>query len=174
MNEATKCNPRRSVIVAMAMAGLLAGPCAAAGTRNKLYKCVNLAGVTSIQSVPCPAGSLEAWRRDATPEPALTPVQTAQAEARRLRDQQTVLQLSDIVDKKLRGEPVPAAASAPPAAPAAAPALAASAPVDACQDAQTFAAAVRDKPWLGLTDEQLKRLFGWLGEQCKPAPSPSQ
>src|SRR3990167_2241978 len=127
--------------------------------KNLLYKCVSAAGVTSIQSVACPAGSKEEWRRDATPEPPPTPEQLARAEAKLLRDQQLVRELSEIVEKKLQ-PPAPAPAPAPTAATAAAAAEQAS--VDACQEAQAFAGAVREKAWVGLTDEQTRRLYIWV------------
>lgn len=134
-----------------------------AATKNQLYKCVTTAGVTSIQSVPCPKGSTEEWRRDATPEPPPTPEQAALAEAKILRDQQTVRELSEVVEKKLRPPPPT------PDLPAAATAAAGSeqAAVDACQEAQAFASSLRDKAWLGLTGEQLQRLYTWVAEQCK-------
>jgi len=146
-------------------AALLWAP-AAFAAKNALYKCVDAAGVVSIQSESCPAGSTQAWRRDATPEPAPTPEQTAQAEARRQRDQQTVRELSEVVERKLQ------AASAEPAATAAAPAddaaaRAEKASVDACQTAQAFAGAVREHAWLALTEDQTRRLYLWLAEQCK-------
>ena len=43
---------------------LAAGPAAA----ESLYKCTDKQGAVSIQSEPCPAGSTQAWKRDATPE----------------------------------------------------------------------------------------------------------
>lgn len=141
-------------------------PAAVAG-KNLLYKCVSAAGVTSIQSVACPAGSKEEWRRDATPEPPPTPEQLAQAEAKLLRDQQTVRELSEIVDKKLQPQ-APTPEPAPPAVTAAVAAEQAS--VDACQSAQAFAGEVREKAWLGLTGEQTRRLYTWVAEQCKTPP----
>lgn len=142
---------------------------AAVAAKSLLYKCVSAGGVTSIQSVPCPAGSKEEWRRDATPEPPPTPEQLAQAEAKLLRDQQTVRELSEIVDKKLQ-PPAPAPEPAAPGAAAASSAAAEQASVDACQSAQAFASEVREKAWLGLTDEQTRRLYTWVAEQCKTPP----
>ena len=154
---------------------LLWAPVALAG-KNMLYKCVDAAGVISIQSVACPAGSTEAWKRDATPEPALTPEQKAQVEAKNLRDQQTVREQLEIVDRKLRPlaptpEPVaePAEGVAPPAAGEPAREVGES---DACTAAQTFAGSVRDKDWLGLSEDQVRRLYSWVAEQCKAPPSP--
>ena len=39
--------------------------------------------------------------------------------------------------------------------------------LQACQDAQAFANAAREKDWLGLTEEQIRRLYGWVAAQCK-------
>lgn len=157
-------------------AALLWAPVAFAG-KNLLYKCVDAAGVVSIQSVACPAGWTEAWKRDATPEPALTPEQQAQVEARKLRDEQNVREQLEIVDRKMRPvapEPVaetaaPAPGDAPPAAGEPARDAGES---DACAAAQAFAGSVRDKSWLGLSEEQVRRLYSWVAEQCKAPSSP--
>ena len=153
-----------SVRVLVLCLALLSTPVALAD-KNMLFKCVTAAGVTSIQSDACPAGSIQAWRRAATPEPAPTPEQAAQADAKRLRDQQTVRELSEIVEKKL--QPPPPTPAAPTVATAANPAGTEAAAVDACQAAQSFAGAVREKDWMGLTDDQVRRLYGWVAEQCK-------
>lgn len=137
-------------------------------TKNELFKCVNGAGVVSIQSVPCPAGSVQAWRRDATPEPPPTPQQLAQAQAKQLRDQQAVRELSEQLAKKQPPAMPVMPAPAPTPTPAAAlPTAGETADVLTCQTAQAFAGSVREKEWLGLTDEQTRRLFGWVTEQCK-------
>lgn len=169
---------RLGALSLLALATALSVPAAQAAKNAALYKCVDFAGVTSIQSSPCPAGSLQAWRRDAPAEPAPSPEQQAQAEAKRMRDQQTVRELSDIVDKKLRAAssvgmatPAPAVAAAAPAVTdpnaAATPASTEAAAVAACQKAQAFAASMREQAWLALTEEQVRRLYGWLAEQCK-------
>ena len=155
---------------------LLWTPVAFAASKNLLYKCVDAAGVVSIQSVACPAGSTQAWKRDATPEPAMTPEQRAQLEAKNLRDEQNVREQLEIVDRKMRPvapepvaeTPAPAPGDAPPAAGGTAKDAAAP---DACTEAQTFAGSVRDKQWLGLTEEQVQRLYSWVAEQCKGPPS---
>ena len=164
-----------SVLALAACVALFWAPVALAASKNQLYKCVDAAGVVSIQSVACPAGSTQAWKRDATPEPAMTPEQRAQLEAKTLRDQQTVREQLEIVDRKLRPlapEPVaPTAAPAPAdAPPAAAESAKAAAEPDACADAQTFAGSLRDKQWLGLSEEQVRRLYSWVAEQCKVLP----
>lgn len=163
----------------------LAAPAAdgrVAEARHQLYKCVDAAAVTSIQSSPCPAGSTTVWKRDAPPEVS-TPEGNAQAEARRQRDQQTVRELSQQVERIQKAaeasaappdaSPAPAASAAPTAPTGdAAVAAAAAAPtpnpdLQACRDAQAFADAVREKEWLGLSDDQVRRLFGWVAIQCK-------
>lgn len=159
-------------------ATLLWAPAALAASKNLLYKCVDAAGVVSIQSVACPAGSTQVWKRDATPEPAMTPEQQAQMEAKNLRDQQTVREQLEIVDRKLRPlapEPVAEPAAPAPAPGDASPAAGESAKEavepDACADAQTFAGSLRDKQWLGLSEEQVRRLYSWVAEQCKGTSS---
>ena len=156
-----RCDYRPFALVALA---LLCASVPMTATANELFKCVDAAGVISIQSDPCPRGSTEAWRRSATPEPKPTPEQQAQVEARRQRDQQTVRELSDIVDRKFRGATEPA--PVPISAPSAVGDTLATAPRP-CEAAQTFAASVRDKEWLVLTEEQVRRIYGWVAEQCK-------
>lgn len=156
-------------------AALLWAPVAFAAGKNQLYKCVDAAGVVSIQSVACPAGSTQAWKRDATPEPAMTPEQRAQLEAKNLRDEQNVREQLEIVDRKMRPvapAPVAEAAAAPGDAPPTSgePAKEVVEP-DACAAAQTFAGSVRDKQWLGLSEEQVRRLYSWVAEQCKGTTS---
>jgi hypothetical protein len=36
-----------------------------------------------------------------------------------------------------------------------------------CQLAQNFAASVREKTWIGITDDQMKRIYGWVQDQCR-------
>jgi hypothetical protein len=152
-----------------AIAMLALAPEAFAGKGAMLYKCVSAAGVTSIQSNACPTGSTEAWHRDTTPEPAPTPEQAAQQEAKRLRDQQTVRDLSEQIDRKLQpAAPAPAASASASVSP-----VPASAESDPCRDAQAFADSARAKPWLALSDDQQQRLYTWVGEQCK-APVPGK
>lgn len=149
----------------------LASAQAAAADKAELFKCVDAAGVTSIQSAPCAKGSTQVWRREAAPEPPPTPEQAAQAEARRERDQRTVRELSAEVERKLKpapprdepkSEPAPAPDqdAAPPDAP------------DRCAQAQEFAAQLREKQWLGLSDDQVRRLYGWVATQCQPVVPP--
>lgn len=136
--------------------------------QDNLYKCVDSAGKVSIQSDPCPAGATTAWRRPAPSEPAPSASQQAQAEAKRVRDQQTVRELSVVVDQKLKEATAPRpVVTDVDAAAAAVPAGASPIAIDPCQGAQAFANSVREKSWLGLTDDQLRRLYGWVGEQCK-------
>jgi hypothetical protein len=144
---------------------LLAAP-AAAAEKAELFKCVDAAGVTSIQSAPCAKGSTQVWRRDAAPEAPPTAEQAAQAQARRERDERTVRELSQEVERKLKPAPPRDERAPEPAAPTAddAPAEA----PDRCAQAQEFAAQVREKEWLGLSEDQVRRLYGWVATQCQP------
>ena len=157
-------------------AALLSMPTAFAADKNMLYKCVDATGVVSIQSEPCPKGSTQAWKRDATPEPPLTAEQAAQIEAKTRRDQQTVREQLEIVDRKLQ-PPAPAAVPEPAAKAADEAASVPGEPareavgVDPCEAAQEFAGSVRDKAWLALTEEQTRHLYSWVAEQCKSSPT---
>jgi hypothetical protein len=165
MNQ-TYATPVSRLLAIATIAGLAAALVtsgAQAADKNELFKCVDAAGVVSIQSEPCAKGSTQVWRRDATPEPTPSPEQAAQAEARIRRDQQAVRELSEIVERKLK--PVPEAEldqrrSEPPAT---------RPEPTACEAAQDFAASLQGKPWLELSEAQTRRLYGWVSEQCKPA-----
>lgn len=133
---------------------------------DALYKCVAANGAVSIQSGHCPAATKQVWRRDATPEPALTPEKITANAAHQQQidaDARTLSQLVDAVPE-----------NPPPAAEPIVPQAAASTPEpvkDACDLAKDFALSVREKAWLELTEQQQQRLFGWVAQQCKPAPS---
>jgi hypothetical protein len=153
---------------------VLAAPAAAAG-KAELFKCVDATGITSIQSAPCAKGSTQVWRRDAAPEAAPTPEQAAQAQARRERDERSVRELSQEVERTLKPAPPRAERPPEPAAP-----IAGTEPADVpdrCGQAQEFAAQLRDKEWLALSEDQVRRLYGWVATQCQPSgpdqPPPS-
>lgn len=162
--------PRDAILGALLLAVAL--PVAAAD-KTELFKCVDGAGAISIQSTPCAKGSTQAWRRDATPEPPPTPEQAAQAQAKVERDQRAVRELSQEVERKLK--PVPP--EAPPARPVRSDEdgpepVVLDAP-DRCAQAQEFAAQLREKTWLLLSDDQVRRLYAWVATQCQPVkPEP--
>lgn len=167
LNVAARRIQRIAIAAALATASCLLPASVFAADKSALFKCIDAAGVTSIQSEPCGKGSTQVWRRDATPEPPPTPDQAAQAEAKRLRDQQTVRELSEIVERRSRPalpEPVPDEKPKPEQAK----------PLTACEAAQDFSASLRDKPWLALTDEQMQRILRWVTEQCKATPGASE
>lgn len=173
------------------LALLLAGcafalPAAAADETKVLYKCVDAKGVVSITGRKCAAGSVEAWHRDAQTEPKRTPEQLEAARAQEARDQQKVAELSQEVQRRVAESrlpdppppgPVPgshlAGATNPPEGSQLAPKQVPDAPdptqlrPDNCQAAQNFGTAVREKTWLGLTDDQTRRLFAWVADQCR-------
>ena len=155
---------RSSVRLVFALLIAVGGASVVQAQDNVLYKCVDANGKVSILSNACPAGSTTAWRRAAPTEPAPTPSQQAQAEAKIMRDQQTVRELSAVVDKKLKESTAPLKPSQDLAQVSAAPSPIA---IDPCQVAQAFANSVREKSWIGLTDDQNRRIYGWVAEQCK-------
>jgi hypothetical protein len=160
-------------------AGAFALPSAAAAEETKmLYKCVNAKGVSAIQSKPCPSGSTEAWKRAAEAEPKPSAQDVAAAQAREARNQQQVRELSAEVAKKMREQetptvigPTPATASSTPTPTEERP-LAPQVNYDNCQAAQAFATAVQEKTWIGLTDDQTRRIFGWVADQCRVTTKP--
>lgn len=177
--------------LALAIAGCaLALPLAATAEETKtLYKCVDAKGVVSIQAKACPAGSTQAWRRAAQTEPKQTADEAAVAREREARNQQKVVALTQEVQRGLAAQapapatPLPgshlAGATNPPEGSHMAPTSTTEQPpdptslrIDGCQQAQSFASAVREKTWLGLDDDQTRRLFAWVADQCRVNTKP--
>jgi hypothetical protein len=139
---------------------LLAAPAVSA---QSLYKC-DAKGAITIQSDPCPAGSTEVWRRDATPETSPTQEQLsaraelAQAEADRAAEQARVAEQARLADEARRAAEARArseAAATPPAR------------KSECTLAHEFSEAVDAKPWLQISDAQRTRLRDWVAGQCR-------
>lgn len=132
-----------------------------------LYKCQSASGETSVQSKPCPKGSTQVWRRDASPDPQPTPEQLQQAEARRQQDTQNAKALSVIAGTA----PVEAKPAPPPPPPKPEPVAADdNRPKGPCRRAHEFADAIRaNDSWLEMRDDQLFRLDAWVAEQCRAA-----
>ena len=34
-------------------------------------------------------------------------------------------------------------------------------------------AAVREKTWIGMTDDQMKRVYSWVADQCRVSTAPT-
>ena len=175
--------------LALALAGGMLALASAANAQDTeetkvLYKCVDAKGVVSIQAKKCPAGSTEAWRRDAQTEPKQTAAEAEAARQREARNQQEVRDLSVEVQRKLAGDPPPerssppegshqAGATNPPEGSHRAPIQPPEAPdptslnISGCQQAQSFSSAVREKSWLGLNEDQTRRLYAWVADQCR-------
>lgn len=182
-------NSIQAVLVLLLGACAWSAPGAAAAEETKvLYKCVDATGVVSIQAKPCPKGSTEAWKRAAQTVPKPTQAEIAEQQAREARNREAVVSETAELQRKL-------AAQAAPQPPASAPAgshlagannpkegshmapvapntaedvpLPQSVSVNNCQAAQAFAAGVREKTWIGLTDDQMRRIFGWVSDQCR-------
>ena len=179
--------------LALCIAGcalLLPGRAAAEETKV-LHKCVDAKGVTSIQAAKCAKGTTEVWARDAQTEPRQTAAEAAAAREREARNRQQVVQESAELQRRMAPSNAPVVAPAPPQMPPEGSHLAgATNPVEGsqlaptpvqeppqtqlpmtgvnnCQAAQAFATSVREKQWIGLNDDQLRRIFGWVADQCR-------
>jgi hypothetical protein len=168
---------RRRRVDALLLALLLVVPLPAAA--DMLYKCVDPAGITSIQMAPCVKGTKQVWARDTAPEPPPTPEQVAAAQARaeaqererveaeaRWREAEEARRLAAEAAKAAKAakaENAGDSTTVDPAKPPTAP--------DPCDEAKAFAAQVRGKPWLGLDPGQMQRLAGWVAQQCGSSPS---
>jgi hypothetical protein len=172
--------------LALCIAGcalLLPGRAAAEETKV-LHKCVDAKGITSIQANPCAKGSTEVWVRDAQTEPKQTQAEIDAARARDLRNQAAVREQSAELQQRLQPQVAPAPSAPRPGShlagatnppegsqlaplPVEEPPMPQALSVNNCQAAQNFATAVREKTWIGLTDDQLKRIYGWVSDQCR-------
>jgi hypothetical protein len=175
-HDDTAATARKRWRGALALALLAASTPAAAET---LYKCVDAAGLTTIQQAPCAKGTTQVWARDSAPEPPPSPEQLAAAQAR------ADAQARERAEAQARREAE--AARPPPLTPeqqAEAAAIAAERvadeanaatrpPVaqapDSCEKAQEFAAQLRAKPWIELDANEQQRLYGWLMQECATA-----
>ena len=134
---------------------------------DTLYKCVDAAGLATIQMDPCGKGLKQVWARDTAPEPPPTPEQIAAAQARaeeqaRQRAEEQARWLEQEEARRKEAEAAEAAKLEARDKPADAPAT----PPDPCDAAKDFAAQVRAKPWLGLDDAQMQRVYGWVAQEC--------
>jgi hypothetical protein len=179
---------RRVRAVAIVLAACTAGfalPAAA----DKLYKCVDAAGITTIQNSACPKGQTQVWARETAPEPPPTPEQLAAAQARRdeldraaaeraVRDAEAAKQAAieeelaqaDAAARRARKEAGPEAPdidTSAPAEAAAEPPADAESREDACKDAKAFVTSLRAKPWIDLNRAQWQRVYGWVVQQCR-------
>ena len=181
--------------LALCIAGcalLLPGRAAAEETKV-LHKCVDAKGVSSIQAAPCAKGTTEVWARDAQTEPKQTAADAAAAREREARNRAAVVEQSAELQRRLAPPattPVVPVAPAPQAPPQGSHLAGATNPVEGsqlaplpvqeppqtqlpmtgvnnCQAAQAFATSVREKQWIGLDDDQMRRIFGWVAEQCR-------
>ena len=181
-----ECNRIGMALVLCLAGGALALPSTAAAQKTEvLHKCVDAKGVTSIQAKPCAKGTTEVWARQAQTEPKPTAADLAAAREREARAQKEVIVQTEQLQRRLQPEVAPAPPENPTPgshlagatnpregsqmapAPVQEPPMPQAVTVDNCQVAQNFATAVREKTWIGLTDDQLKRVYGWVSDQCR-------
>ncbi|HEY9142739.1 MAG TPA: DUF4124 domain-containing protein [Arenimonas sp.] len=148
----------RRLAVALCCLGL-AAPAAA----ESLYKCTDAKGAVSILSEPCPAGSTQVWKRDATPEPAPSVEELAaraalaEAEARRAAEEARLAEAARLAEEqRLQAEALARAEEA-----AGSPRR-----KSECTKAHEFSEAVLEKEWLRLTEAQQAELRAWVVAQC--------
>ena len=178
----------RTFVLALACAPLAAS----AAEGDTLYKCVDAAGLTTIQNAPCPKGQTQAWARPTAPEPPPTPEQLAAQQAQREQADRAAAEraarakeaakraaeadaMQQEVDEAARQQADAAARRAgvvdatPPPVPNEGQAILdeKAAKEKRCSDAKDFALSLRSKPWLGLDDAQWQRLYGWVVQECR-------
>lgn len=135
------------------------GPAAPAAAES-LYKCTDKDGAVSILSVPCPAGSTQVWKRDATPEagPSVEELAAraalAEAEARRAAEE---ARLAEAEQQRLAAEAKSLAEQE---------AGKQARLKSDCTKAHEFSEAALEKDWLRLTEAQQAELRNWVVAQC--------
>lgn len=130
---------------------------------ESLYKCTDAQGAVSILSQPCPAGSTQVWKRDATPEagPSVEELAAraalAEAEARRAAEQARLAEAARLAEEqRLQAEARARAEDA-----AGTPRI-----KSGCTKAHEFSEAALEKDWLALTEVQQAELRNWVVAQC--------
>jgi hypothetical protein len=176
----------RSAALFAALLLVVLAPGARADT---LYKCVDAAGLTTIQAGPCPKGQTQVWARPTEPEPPPTPEQLAAQQARREQaaresaeraaaeaiaaqraeeadqmQEQVVAEEREKADAAAKRAGVVDAAPPPPRAEEGDDEAGRTA---RCDEAKAFAQSLRAKPWLSLDDAQWQRVYGWVFQQCR-------
>lgn len=157
---------------------------------DTLYKCVDPAGLTTIQNAPCPKGYTQAWARETAPEPPPTPEQLAAAQARReqaereararaadealaaQRAQEAEAMREELVAEEREQADLAATRAGAPAGsgepvPAVEPEDAGADPEARCNEAKSFAQSLRAKAWIDLDEAQWRRVYGWVVQECR-------
>ena len=138
----------------------LAAPAAA----ESLYKCTDKDGAVSILSVPCPAGSTQVWKRDATPEsgPSVEELAAraalAEAQARAAAEEARLAEAERLAEQQRREAEARALAEEE--------AGNRTRIKSDCTKAHEFSEAALDKEWLRLTEVQQAELRNWVVAQC--------
>ena len=148
----------RRFVLALVCLGL-AAPAAA----ESLYKCIDAQGAVSILSHPCPAGSTQVWKRDATPEPGPSVEELAaraalaEAEARRAAEEARLAEAARLAEVQRREAEAKALAEEASGSPRI---------KSECTKAHEFSEAALEKDWLRLTEAQQAELRAWVVAQC--------
>lgn len=137
---------------------------------ESLYKCTGAQGAVSIQSEPCPRGSTQVWKREATPDPGPSAEELAaraalaDAEARRTAELARQAEQERLAEEARRAAAerrrADEAAGRPPER------------TSDCTKAHDFNDAALAKDWLELSDYQKRRLRDWVIETCRDPDAP--
>ncbi len=140
---------------------LAAAPAAA----ESLYKCTDDKGGVSIQSEPCPKGSTQVWKREATPEAGPSAeelaarAELARAEAARAAEQARLAEAARAEAEAQRAE--------------AARRAAAPGRKSECRLAHEFNDQALAFPGLDLSERQKAVLKEWVVAQCRDTDPPA-
>lgn len=149
----------------MGLCMALLAACAPPAGAEALYRCTSAQGAVSIQSEPCPKGSTQDWKREASPEPAPTPEELAaraalaDAEARRVAEAARLAEEARLAAEARRAAEAQRradeAAGRPPER------------TSDCTRAHDFNDAALAMDWLELSETQKRRLYDWVVETCR-------
>lgn len=127
---------------------------------ESLYKCTDPQGAVTIQSAPCPAGSTQVWRRDATPEPPPSAEELAaraalaEAQAREAAEAARAAELQARAEEARLAREAQAAQAEPQRI------------KSECTRAHEFQQAALEKEFLRLTEAQQAELRAWVVATC--------
>ncbi|GGA66305.1 hypothetical protein GCM10011521_00490 [Arenimonas soli] len=136
---------------------------AAPAAAESLFKCTDAQGAVSILSEPCPAGSTQVWKRDATPEPGPSVEELAaraalaEAEARRAAEEARLAEAARLAEEQRLQAEAQARAEEAAGSPRR---------KSECTQAHEFSESVLEKQWLRLTEAQRAELRAWVVAQC--------
>ena len=127
---------------------------------ESLYKCTGPKGEVSIQSEPCPKGSTQVWKREATPDPAPSAEELAARAALAEAQALEAAEAARLAELQVQAEQARVAREAQ------AEEGDKQRTKSECTKAHEFQEAALAKDFLRLTEAQQAELRAWVVAQC--------